>query len=90
MSVPARLAAAWAGDVGYNFRRSPVAVASAAVLAICLGAALFAPWVAPHNPFDLRTLDTIERITGLRPVPYLALEDEFENAVPRRTHIFSV
>lgn len=34
--------------------------------------------VAMCDPFDLRTLDAVERITGLRPVPYLALEDEFE------------
>ncbi len=34
--------------------------------------------VAMCDPFDLRTLDAIERITGLKPVPYLALEDEFE------------
>ena len=34
--------------------------------------------VAMCDPFDLRTLDAIERITALKPVPYLALEDEFE------------
>jgi len=34
--------------------------------------------IAMCDPFNLRTLDTIERITGFRPVPYLALEDEFE------------
>jgi DNA-binding response OmpR family regulator len=34
--------------------------------------------IAMCDPFDLRTLDTIERITGFKPVPYLALEDEFE------------
>lgn len=34
--------------------------------------------IAMCDPFDLKTLDTIERITGLKPVPYLALEDEFE------------
>jgi peptide/nickel transport system permease protein len=53
----ARLAVAWASDVGWSFRHSPVAVASAIVLVLCLGAALFAPWVAPHNPFDLKTLN---------------------------------
>ena len=31
------------------------------------------------DPFDLRTLDSIERITGLKPMPCLALEDEFES-----------
>lgn len=30
------------------------------------------------EPFDIRTLDSIERITGLKPVPSLVLEDEFE------------
>ncbi len=34
--------------------------------------------VAMCDPFDVKTLDTIERITGLKPMPYLALEDEFE------------
>ena len=53
----ARLAAAWDGDVAYGFRHSPVAMASFAVFAVCVLAALLAPWVAPHNPFDLRTLN---------------------------------
>ena len=36
---------------------------SAAVLALCLGAALFAPWVAPHNPFDLATLNLLDALS---------------------------
>ena len=56
------LAAWWDSDVSYSFRRSPTALGSAVVLAICLGAALFAPWVAPHNPFDLRTLDLMDAL----------------------------
>jgi len=35
------------------------------------------------DPFDLRTIDAIERITGLKPVPCLALEDEFEEFLER-------
>jgi peptide/nickel transport system permease protein len=50
-------AAWWDSDVAYSFRHSPVAIASAAVLAVCVCGALFAPWVAPHDPFDLRTLN---------------------------------
>ena len=82
MSVPARLAAAWAGDVGYSFRRSPVAIVSAVVLAICLGAALFAPWVAPHNPFDLRTLNLLDALAppawlpGSKPGYLLGTDDQ--------------
>ncbi len=44
-------------DVAHSFRHSPVAVVAAIVLAICLAGALFAPWIAPHNPFDLKTLN---------------------------------
>jgi len=58
-----RLGTWWDSDVAYSFRRSPVAVASAVVLGICLAAALFAPWVAPHNPFDLRTLNLSDALT---------------------------
>jgi peptide/nickel transport system permease protein len=57
-----RLAVAWDSDLAYSFRRSPVAIASAIVLAICLAAALFAPWIAPHNPFDLRTLNLLDAL----------------------------
>ncbi|TBR76503.1 MAG: ABC transporter permease [Burkholderiaceae bacterium] len=44
------------GDVGYSFRTSPVAIAAAVVLFVCVFCAAFAGWVAPHNPFDLSTL----------------------------------
>ena len=47
---------AWDSDVGWSFRHSPVAIVSAIVLVVLLGGAAMAPWVAPHNPFDLRTL----------------------------------
>jgi peptide/nickel transport system permease protein len=44
-------------DVGYSFKTSPVAVVAALVVFMCLFCAAFAPWVAPHNPFDLTTLE---------------------------------
>ena len=28
-----------------------------------MAGALFAPWVAPHNPFDLRTLNLMDALT---------------------------
>ena len=55
--------AAWHGDVAWSFRHSPVAVVSTIVLVICLVAAVFAPWLAPHNPFDLRTLNLSDAFT---------------------------
>ena len=51
------LTAAWDSDLAYDFRHSPVAIISVILLAICLVCAIFAPWIAPHNPFDLRTLN---------------------------------
>jgi peptide/nickel transport system permease protein len=53
----------WDSDIAWSFRHSPVAVLSAIVLGICLAAAVFAPWVAPHNPFDLRTLNLLDALT---------------------------
>lgn len=51
---------AWArffdGDVWHSFRSSPMAVAAALVALVCVFGALFAGIVAPHNPFDLATL----------------------------------
>ncbi|NWG74307.1 MAG: ABC transporter permease [Rubrivivax sp.] len=45
------------GDVWYSFRTSPVAIAAAAIAFVCIFCALFADWVAPHNPFDLASLE---------------------------------
>ena len=44
-------------DVGYSFRNSPTAIVAALIAAGCVFCALFAGWVAPHNPFDLTTLE---------------------------------
>jgi len=45
------------GDVWHSFKNSPVAMLAAAIAFVCLFCALLAPWVAPHNPFDLATLN---------------------------------
>jgi peptide/nickel transport system permease protein len=44
-------------DVGYSFRTSPVALVAAFIAVVCVFCAVFAGWVAPHNPFDLSTLE---------------------------------
>jgi peptide/nickel transport system permease protein len=44
-------------DVGHSFKTSPTAVVAACIALVCIISALFANWVAPHNPFDLATLD---------------------------------
>ncbi|WP_374567277.1 ABC transporter permease [Ideonella sp.] len=45
------------GDLWYSFRHSPVAQVAALLVFVCTFCALFAPWVAPHNPFDLSTIE---------------------------------
>lgn len=47
----------WDGDVAYSFRHSPVAVVAALIAFVCVFAAVFAGWVAPHDPFDLASLE---------------------------------
>jgi peptide/nickel transport system permease protein len=47
----------WEHDLAWSFRHSPVAIAAAVLTGIGLGAAALAPWLAPHDPFDLAALD---------------------------------
>ncbi|MBR0669719.1 ABC transporter permease [Neoroseomonas soli] len=47
-------------DLWWSFTRSPVTVLSAIVALVCILGALFAPWIAPHNPFDLASLNLID------------------------------
>jgi len=46
-----------ASDLWHDFTRSPLPMLAAAIALVCLGGALFAPWLAPHDPFDLARLD---------------------------------
>jgi peptide/nickel transport system permease protein len=47
-------------DLLYSFRRSPVTVAAAAVAFVTIGAALLAPLIAPHDPYDLASLSLLD------------------------------
>jgi peptide/nickel transport system permease protein len=44
-------------DLWFDFTHSPLAVLAALVALLCVGGALLAPWLAPHDPFDLAALD---------------------------------
>jgi peptide/nickel transport system permease protein len=44
-------------DIWFSFRTSPMAVLAAVIAALCVFCSVFAPWVSPHNPFDLATLN---------------------------------
>jgi peptide/nickel transport system permease protein len=51
------------GDVFYSFKQSPLTITAAAIVVACIFAATFAPFVAPHNPFDLKTLNLLDAFT---------------------------
>jgi peptide/nickel transport system permease protein len=62
--APARgLARFLDSDLWYSFTRSPVVVLSAVVALTMIGAAVLAPWIAPHDPFNLATLDLLDAFT---------------------------
>ncbi|MBF9043790.1 ABC transporter permease subunit [Rhodobacterales bacterium HKCCE4037] len=58
-----RLSRAWDSDVGYAFRHSPVAMISAFVTLVLILAAVFAPIIAPHDPFNPATLNLLNGLT---------------------------
>jgi peptide/nickel transport system permease protein len=47
----------WDHDLAWSFRRSPVTIVAALLTLACVAGALFAPWLAPQDPFDLAALD---------------------------------
>ena len=51
---PGWLARLFDSDVGWSFRSTPAAWISALMLALLVATALFAPLIAPQNPYDLR------------------------------------
>ena len=55
--APSHLGRILDSDLFHSFTHSPVAMAAAAIALLCLLCAFGAPWIAPHDPFDLATLD---------------------------------
>jgi peptide/nickel transport system permease protein len=51
---------AWQHDLVWSLRQSPVTVVAAALTLLCIAGALFAPWIAPQNPFDPASLNLNE------------------------------
>ncbi|MEZ5931114.1 MAG: ABC transporter permease [Alphaproteobacteria bacterium] len=45
------------GDVFYSFKRSPVTIVAFVVTVLMFLAAIFAPWLAPHDTSDIASLD---------------------------------
>ena len=54
------MAAVWDSDLVYSFKKSRVTVAAAAVTLVIIAASLMAPWIAPHDPFNVATLSLMD------------------------------
>jgi peptide/nickel transport system permease protein len=58
------MAARWIqSDLVWSFRHRPGVILSALIVLAAVVAAVFAPWVSPHNPFDLATLNLGDALT---------------------------
>jgi peptide/nickel transport system permease protein len=62
-ATPTRLRRALDSDLYYAFRRSPVAMVSAAVAILLILSAVFAPLIATTNPFDPASLNLMNGFT---------------------------
>jgi peptide/nickel transport system permease protein len=51
------------GDIFYSFKRSPLVIIALTLTLATIFSALFANIVAPHNPFDLKTLNLSDAFT---------------------------
>ena len=60
---PSRLRRAWESDFIYSFTRSPVAMVSAFVVVVLVLGAVFAPLIAPYDPFNPASLNLMNGFT---------------------------
>jgi peptide/nickel transport system permease protein len=58
-----RLARIWDSDIAWSFRHSPVAIVAAAVALLFILAAMLAPLIATHDPFNSATLNLMDGFT---------------------------
>ncbi|MEM8629603.1 MAG: ABC transporter permease [Pseudomonadota bacterium] len=59
-----RFARAWDTDLAWNFRHSPVAMVSLAVVLLLVLSAVFAPLIAPYDPFNPASLNLMNGFTA--------------------------
>lgn len=52
----------WDSDLCWSWRHAPVAIIATIILILMLVGAFGAAWVAPHNPFDLTTVELLDAL----------------------------
>jgi len=52
----------WDSDIAWSWRHSSLAVVSTVLFLVMLVGAFGAPWLAPHNPFDLATIQLLDAL----------------------------
>ncbi|MEM7654172.1 MAG: ABC transporter permease [Pseudomonadota bacterium] len=50
----------WDSDIAYSFSQSPITIAAALITFLIAFAAVFAPLLSPHTPFDPATVDLMD------------------------------
>nr|WP_246002367.1 hypothetical protein [Pacificibacter maritimus] len=81
-STPSRWARLRDSNIGYSFRRNPVAIVSMVVFLAITIAAFFAPWIAPYDPYDPAQIDIMNSeyppiwIDGALPEFMLGTDDQ--------------
>jgi peptide/nickel transport system permease protein len=50
-------------DMWWSFRRSPLVVVASIVTLLYFIGAIFAPWIAPYDPFDVKSLNLMDAFT---------------------------
>lgn len=72
----------WNSNMGYSFRRNPVAIVSLAIFAVIAIMSLFAPLIAPFDPYDPAQIDIMNSeyppawIDGADPQFMLGTDDQ--------------
>jgi len=52
----------WHSDLAWSWRHSPVAIFATILVVLLFFGAFGAPWVAPHNPFDLASIQLLDAL----------------------------
>ncbi|EDZ48746.1 MULTISPECIES: ABC transporter permease [Leisingera] len=81
-SEPSRWSKVWNSNMGYSFRRNPVAVVSMVVFLVIAVASFLAPVIAPYDPYDPGSIDIMNSeyppvwIDGALPEFMLGTDDQ--------------